>query len=193
MWTLCKELKGNQSLNKEDCCLPYGDVMGVYFCGTRSRLDRRDCYAPAGSDTGSLTLISSPSGLRFEAVIDPSCRRMASWAIASPSPLPSLCLSHPLMRKKGRKIFCKASFGTPGPSSHTLRMTAGLAAALSIPRTTFTSVPGRVKRIALRTMFSHALRSARESAFSKTTGFADSRLTDLPKDLASKSPSATTS
>src|SRR6267142_1849079 len=47
--------------------------------------------------------------------------------------------------------------------------------------------------MAFRTMFSHALRSASESAVSRTTSLDDFRLTDLPRDWASKLPSATTS
>jgi hypothetical protein len=44
--------------------------------------------------------------------------------------------------------------------------------------------------MALRIIFSQALRSAGESAFRNTTAFASSEMTDLPRDCASKFPSS---
>ena len=115
----------------------------------------------------------------------------ASRAIASPRPVPLFALGSQFgsfTRKNGWKICCSNSPGTPGPLSRTERTACDDELIFSVFKITSTSLPGEVNLIALRTIFSHALRKACCSAFSMTISASACSLTDLPKERASKSP-----
>jgi hypothetical protein len=68
MWTLCKELNGTET--SSETIFSHDEILAVNLRQAEEFVSG-DHYAAAEPDTGNRTLISSPSGLRFEAVMDP--------------------------------------------------------------------------------------------------------------------------